>query len=242
LSDRNEVSNHVFNNRHSVDTQSSNDLLAFNYFEDIQCVDSAEKIMFAAVDCTGHGVPGALMSVIGYNSLNKIIYEYKKIEPAEILNQLNQEIRQTLRQDTDKSEVKDGMDIALCSLDLENKILHFSGANNPLYLIRNHELKIIKGDRFPIGVYNDESNQLFKNHTINLERGDAIYIFSDGYTDQFGGPKGKKFNKKQFRALLLEIYELDMKVQKVILKNALDVWKGNLLQVDDILVIGVKIE
>ena len=109
---------------------------------------------------------------------------------------MNQEVRQTLRQDNDNSEVKDGMDIALCSLDLERNVLQFAGANNPLFIVRDNELKIIKGDRFPIGVYNNDTNNLFNNHTIQLKEGDAIYIFSDGYADQFGGVKGKKFKNK----------------------------------------------
>ena len=169
-----------YNNSIASANSSTRNVTNFNFDTEIKCLDSSEKIIFAAVDCTGHGVPGALMSVIGYNSLNKIIYEYNISEPAAILNQLNIEVRQTLRQDNDHAEVKDGMDIALCSLDLERNILQFAGANNPLYIVRNNELKIIKGDRFPIGVYNTDTINLFNNHIIQLREGDAIYIFSDG--------------------------------------------------------------
>lgn len=133
------------------------------------------------------------------------------------------------------------MDIALCSLDLERNVLQFAGANNPLFIVRDNELKIIKGDRFPIGVYNNDTNNLFNNHTIQLKEGDAIYIFSDGYADQFGGVKGKKFKNKQFKEILLFIQDYDMDEQKEILKRTLEEWRGETNQVDDILVVGVKI-
>lgn len=238
---REEETFNIYNNSIETKYSSSKSLANFNYDTEIKCLDSSEKIIFAAVDCTGHGVPGAFMSVIGYNSLNKIIYEYNLSEPAAILNQLNQEVRQTLRQDNDNSEVKDGMDIALCSLDLERNVLQFAGANNPLFIVRDNELKIIKGDRFPIGVYNNDTNNLFNNHTIQLKEGDAIYIFSDGYADQFGGVKGKKFKNKQFKEILLFIQDYDMDEQKEILKRTLEEWRGETNQVDDILVVGVKI-
>lgn len=198
-------------------------------------------ILFAAVDCTGHGVPGALMSIIGHNSLTKIINEYKFSEPAAILTQLNNDVRQTLRQEYNNSEIRDGMDIALCSLDLNNNILQFSGANNPLFLVRDNELIIIKGDKIPIGAYTDETTPNFKNHIIELQKGDSIYIFSDGYIDQFGGENGKKFKHKLFKEVLLSIQDKTMKEQKLHLKETIEKWRGNLNQVDDMLIIGVKI-
>lgn len=198
-------------------------------------------ILFAAVDCTGHGVPGALMSIIGHNSLTKIINEYKFSEPAAILTQLNHDVRQTLRQEYNNSEIRDGMDIALCSLDVNNKILQFSGANNPLFLVRDKEIEIIKGDKFPIGAYTDETIPSFTNHTVELQKGDSIYIFSDGYVDQFGGENGKKFKLKMFKEVILSIQDKPMKEQKQHLKETIEKWRGNLNQVDDMLIIGVKI-
>jgi len=203
--------------------------------------ESSPKVFFAAVDCTGHGVPGAFMSIVGYNSLNKIVQEYKLSDPAAILNQLNQEVRQTLRQENDITEVKDGMDIALCSLDRSTNTLEFAGANNPLYLIRNNKLQIIKGDKFPIGLFNEGKAPVFSNHKIKVQEGDTIYLFSDGYIDQFGGPKGKKFKQKQFNEVLLSIQDMNMDEQKNTIKNTIEQWQGQSFQVDDMLVIGVKI-
>lgn len=202
---------------------------------------SSSKIFFAAVDCTGHGVPGAFMSIVGYNGLNKIIQEYRLCNPAAILNQLNIEVRKTLRQENDSSEVKDGMDIALCSLDRGANILEYAGANNPLYLIRNGQLQVFNGDKFPIGMYKEGKNTLFHNRAIELEKGDAIYVFTDGYIDQFGGPDGKKFKQRQFKELLLSIQHLEMEDQKIIIQETIENWRGHSFQVDDVLVIGVKI-
>ena len=203
--------------------------------------EPSSKVFFAAVDCTGHGVPGAFMSIVGYNSLNKIVQEYKLSDPAAILNQLNQEVRQTLRQENDITDVKDGMDIALCSLDRSTNTLEFAGANNPLYLIRNNELQIIKGDKFPIGLFSEGKAPVFSNHKIKVQEGDTIYLFSDGYIDQFGGPKGKKFKQKQFNEVLLSIQDMNMEDQKNTIKNRIEQWQGQSFQVDDMLVIGVKI-
>jgi serine phosphatase RsbU (regulator of sigma subunit) len=211
------------------------------YWIDKSNGDNSSKIFFAAVDCTGHGVPGAFMSIVGYNGLNKIIHEYKLGDPAEILNQLNQEVRQTLRQENNNAEIKDGMDIALCSLDKVNNILEFSGANSAMYLIRKNQLQIIKGDRFPIGVHKEEERPLFSKNTIKVEKGDAIYIFSDGYMDQFGGPKGKKFKQQKFVDMLLSVQDLEMEEQKIHIQKTIEIWQGNTFQVDDILVIGVKV-
>src|ERR1051325_9748673 len=198
---------------------------------------SGDQTLFAAVDCTGHGVPGAFMSIVGHNILTQAVFEKKINSPSLILDQLNEEVTRTLRQRSN-AEVKDGMDIALCSIDRKKNKLHFSGANIPLYLIRNGELREIKGDKFPIGGIELGNKNNFTQHELGLEKGDSIYIFSDGYADQFGGPKGKKFKYKQLQELLLSMQQESMEKQSAILDKTINEWKGNLEQVDDILIIG----
>lgn len=195
----------------------------------------------AAVDCTGHGVPGAFMSIVGNNQLNYAVNVKGARKPAEILNELNRGVTNSLRQKRGKYSVKDGMDIALCSINQEKKKIQFAGAYNPLYFIRDGEFQKVKGDKFPIGAFLNEDLQEFSNHEIDLKKGDIVYIFSDGYADQFGGPNGRKFMYKPFRELLLDIHEKPMKEQKEILYETLTQWRGNEVQVDDILVIGVRI-
>ncbi len=199
-----------------------------------------KKQLIAAVDCTGHGVPGAFMSIIGHNSLNKIVKEYHISEPAAILDQLNRELIQTLHQQSEEDEVKDGMDIALISIDIETRELEFSGAYNPLYHIRNGELNEIKGDRTAIG-RTSQQVQKFTNHSVKLQKGDMVYIFSDGYADQFGGPEGKKFKYSTLKKLLMDIREKPLGEQRNILDSTLEEWKGRLEQLDDILIIGCRI-
>lgn len=198
------------------------------------------KVMIAAVDCTGHGVPGAFMSIVGNNQLNYAVNVKGARKANDILDHLNSGVTQSLHQKKTGSSVKDGMDISLCSIDMKEKSLDYSGAYNPLYLIRNGELQIFKGDKFPIGAFMDEELQHFTNQHIELQEGDTIYVFSDGYPDQFGGPKGKKFKYRQFQELLLEIQEKSMPEQKEILDKTINDWMGELEQVDDILVIGAR--
>jgi len=218
-----------------------------------------DKILFASVDCTGHGVPGAFMSIVGYNLLDKIVGEYGITEPSEILNQLNKGVEETLRKDADKSAIKDGMDITLCSFDKKTKILEYAGAYNPLYIVSTNvladkettlvpdmetesgvKLYEIKADRFPIGSY-AESTSRYTNHVIKLSKGDTVYLFSDGFADQFGGPSGKKFRYKQFKQLFLEINAKSMDEQKQILEKSLADWKGSMEQIDDVIVIGSRL-
>lgn len=200
-----------------------------------------EKVLFAAVDCTGHGVPGAFMSIVGYNGLNRAVNEYNLTKPADILNSLNQIVNATLQKNMDESTVKDGMDIALCMLDTKTKVLEYSGAYNPLYLIQNDELKEIKANKQPIGAFLGAELRKFTNHELQLKKGDVFYIFSDGYADQFGGPNRKKYKNHNFRKLLLSIHALPMQEQRKILNENIENWKGNLEQTDDICVIGVKV-
>lgn len=197
-------------------------------------------IYFAAVDCTGHGVPGALMSIVGYNNLNMALS--KASTPSEILDELNKGIGNTLHKNQDGGiKPSDGMDVALCAFDPKTNTLQYAGAFNPLYIIKNGELQQIKADKFPIGSYFENPDQKYTNHTITLEKGDSVFIFSDGYADQFGGPKGKKLMYKTFREILLSIYQELTDKQREILDKKLQQWKGNLEQVDDILVIGLRV-
>jgi serine phosphatase RsbU (regulator of sigma subunit) len=199
------------------------------------------KILFAAVDCTGHGVPGALMSIVGYNLLGKAVNELGLSKPALILNSLSRGIGKTLRQTGTDSEVKDGMDVALCSLDYKTNMLEYAGAFNPLYIVRDGKLIETHSDKNPIGTYMDGELKNYTNHEIQLQKGDTIYIFTDGYADQFGGDKGKKFKYKSLQQLLISIQDKSMSEQKSILTKNLNDWKGNLEQVDDILLMGVRV-
>ena len=204
------------------------------------------KIILAVADCTGHGVPGAFMSVLGISFVREIVIERKNIRPNEILNELRKMVISALHQKGELHEAMDGMDIAVCSINLENKELQFAGANNPLYLIRDGELTIIEADKMPVGIlFKGETG--FSNHGIKLEKNDSIYLFSDGYADQFGGPDGKKFMLKQFQQLLRDIHDKPMKEQKEILDKTIEEWKsghekqkGRYDQVDDILVLGLR--
>jgi serine phosphatase RsbU (regulator of sigma subunit) len=203
-------------------------------------------VIYAAVDCTGHGVPGAFMSIVGYNQLNYAIDVKKARTASEILDCLNKGVVDTLREQGSEgrimSKVKDGMDLALCVIDYKNMKLQFAGANNPLCLVRDGELIQIKGNRMAIGGNFDEELPKFTNHEMDLKKGDILYTFSDGYPDQFGGDDGRKFMLKKFRALLLEIHKNPIEEQEKILDDILENWRGKEEQIDDIIVIGVKIE
>ncbi|MGZ6540052.1 MAG: tetratricopeptide repeat protein, partial [Bacteroidia bacterium] len=200
-----------------------------------------DKKLFAAVDCTGHGVPGAFMSIVGFNQLNQAVNESGLSRPNLILNALNKGITKALKQTLEGSTVKDGMDIALCAFDQTKNILEYSGAYNSLWYIRNNSLTEIKADKKPIGVFLGEELKPFTNHEIQLEKGDTVYIFTDGFADQFGGPKGKKFKYKPLQQLLLDNQHLSMQEQRDLLDFTIEKWKGTLEQVDDILIIGIKV-
>ena len=193
------------------------------------------KILYAAADCTGHGVPGAMVSVVCNNGLNRSVREYGLTDPGQILDKT----REIVIQEFEKSEeeVKDGMDIALCSI--EGSKLKYAGAHNPLWIIRNGEIIETKANKQPIGQF--DNPEPYKTHTFDLESGDSIYVFSDGYVDQFGGEKGKKFKSKAFRELLLSIQDKSMDIQKISIDEAFENWKGSLEQIDDVCVIGVRV-
>ncbi|MFI5148753.1 MAG: two-component regulator propeller domain-containing protein [Bacteroidia bacterium] len=193
-----------------------------------------------AADCTGHGVPGAFMSMIGNTLLNQIVNEKGVTKPDEILMQLRENIMKSLKQTGAEGENKDGMDIALCSFDLNTHELLFAGANNPLYVVSKGELIEIKGDKQPIGVYLGEPKP-FTCQRMQLQKGDCVYIASDGYADQFGGSHGKKFKYKQMKDLLLALNQKQMTEQRKTLNEEIEKWRGTLEQVDDILVIGFRV-
>lgn len=199
------------------------------------------KIIVAAVDCTGHGVPGAFMSLLGINFLNQIVDLQGITESGEILMKLNNYIQAVLNQE--KTQNQDGMDMALCVIDKKAQKLHFAGAKNPLYYIQNQELKRIKGSLFPIGgMFMDGIEKAYPQHTIPLEENTMYYIFSDGFQDQFGGMHDKKFTVRSFKELLQNIHQQDMKSQQKQLAETFENWKGSIgEQTDDVLVIGFKI-
>jgi serine phosphatase RsbU (regulator of sigma subunit)/Tfp pilus assembly protein PilF len=195
------------------------------------------NILFAAADCTGHGVPGALVSVVCSNALNRTVNEFGRTKPSEILDKTTELVIETfIKSGTD---VKDGMDISLCNLLVSEMKLQWCGANNPLWILRNGEILEWKADKQPVGMYFD--TKPFTNHEIKLEKGDIIYVFSDGYADQFGGEKKKKFKESSLKKLILSVKDDSMKIQQEKIKSEFMIWKGNLEQIDDVCVIGVKL-
>ncbi len=198
------------------------------------------KSIIVAADCTGHGVPGAFMSIIGINFLNEIVYDEQIIKPSEILSLLRRKIIKTMVHANRMNESKDGIDLSLVVVDYNKMILEYAGAYNHLYYIRDHMLNVIKADRMPVGI-SEKSIAPFTNHTIDIQKGDLFYMFTDGFADQFGGPQKKKFRVGNLRELLLDIHEKEMTEQKRILYETFINWKGKESQVDDVLSIGMKI-
>jgi len=196
------------------------------------------RIIIAA-DCTGHGVPGAFLSILGTTLLNDIIVSKNILKPNKILDELRIAVVNSLNQFGTSNENKDGMDISVCVYNPENNILEYSGANNSLYIVRESNLIEYKSDRQPVGVFAKEKP--FTLHEINMKPNDSFYIFSDGYSSQFGGQKNDKLKTSRFKEYLLAVSKLDISNQKVELDNMLKTWQGNYEQIDDILVIGVKI-
>jgi serine phosphatase RsbU (regulator of sigma subunit) len=195
------------------------------------------KVLFAAVDCTGHGVPGAMVSVVGHNALNRAVREFGLTEPAKILDKLTELVEETFAKS--ENELKDGMDISLCCLDRGSNRLSWAGANNPLWIVRAGKLISFVGDKQPIGAF--ENRKPFTSHTCQLEKGDCVYVFTDGYADQFGGEKGKKFKYKQLQELLISIAGKTMQEQQSVLEKTISDWMGSLEQIDDICIIGIRI-
>ena len=205
----------------------------------INQIDS--KIVIAAADCTGHGVPGAFMSMLGTAFLNEIINQKKILDPGHILYKLRKTMIHALHQDAKKTGSRDGMDIALSIIDMNTRELYFSGAFNPLYIIRDNTLIELRANRMPIGVHGIYQNTAFSVEKIQIKKDDLLYFFSDGYSDQFGGENGVKFGKQAFRKLLLNIHQHAMEEQKELLDHNLQAWQKNWSQIDDIMVLGFKV-
>lgn len=202
--------------------------------------EAENKSYLAIVDCTGHGVPGAFMSIIGYTQLNEIMSDGKQTEPGEILKELDRRVRLALNQNSiNGKNSKDGMELGIIAIDHELNRLEYAGAMRPLFFIKQNELKIIKGDKFSIGGVS-RRKKVFITHKINLEKNDCYYLFSDGYPDQFGGPRGKKFMAKNVAAMLMKIGYLHMKEQSQVIKEAFFNWMGEEDQIDDILIAGLR--
>jgi serine phosphatase RsbU (regulator of sigma subunit)/glutaredoxin-related protein len=212
------------------------------YFIDIINVLGTEKLIFIAADGTGHGVPGAFMSLLGLNNINRTIYGLGETKPQVILSVLNHALVQSLRKKHNKYNVTDSMDVAFCKIDMKNLKMEFVGANRPCYIIRNNNLIEIKGDRLSIG---SESVITLENkltsHIIDLELNDCVYIFTDGFCDQFGGLNNKKFKKKDFVEILKSIHLKEMNEQKAMLNLVFENWKNSEAQTDDVLIMGIKI-
>ncbi len=200
----------------------------------------SRNAIIAAVDCTGHGVPGAFMSIIGSEKLKEAVLQSS--DTSEILNRLNKGIKLSLHQSDSDTSTRDGMDIALCAIDLKNRIVKYSGAHIPIWIIRKgqKEVEEIKATKRAIGGLTDDE-QHFETHEIVLQEGDTFYIASDGYVATFGGPNGKKFSAKKFKEILLDIQDRSMEEQEKYLDNFIENWKSGIEQMDDILVIGVRV-
>ena len=197
-----------------------------------------DKHVIVVADCTGHGVPGALMSILGISFLEEIINNRRITEPDLILNELSLRVISALKQKGERNETKDGMDISVCVIDRVKSSLQFSGAHNNLYLIRNKELKEYSADRLSVG-YSDEPGATFSSQTIGISRGDIIYMSTDGYTDQFGGKEHKRYKSQAFKSLLLKIHDRSLPEQKKRLEREFNRWKGKNIQTDDVLVLGM---
>jgi len=213
--------------------------------KDIVCGDfywfaqRGDEALIAAVDCTGHGVPGALMTVIGNSILNQVMASGDTTDPAGILTQLDKKLLETFKQHGNVS-TNDGMDAAIVRYRISKKEITFAGAKRPLYIIKNGELLELKGNKSPIGSFNHNFDKLFTTQKMSMNPGDTIYMFSDGLQDQFGGDNGKKFMIKRFRELLIEIQEMSMKEQLKRLEKEMDSWQGKFEQTDDMLLVGIR--
>ena len=198
------------------------------------------KVFFSVADCTGHGVPGAFMSLLGLEFFRQITAGREDLDPATILNEMNEHF-DIVFGDTEELSLKDGIDLALCAYDHRKQVLEYAGAFNPVYIVRDQEIMEIKGDRIIVGADYGMQRGTFKNRTLEIREDDMLYMFTDGYADQFGGPEGKKFKYRRFRHLLMSIHHLPMEQQKDRLYENMKEWMGNQHeQIDDQTVIGIR--
>lgn len=203
--------------------------------------ETSSHIFIAVADCTGHGVPGALISIINYNLLNKAVLEKNLSDPADILNEVNGWLTQVLHQSFNEDIVKDGMDVTLLAINKKTKEIIFAGAMNSIYVISNSVLNVYAGNKFPVGAFIEDKPQNFTSQKLVVQKDDLIYLFTDGFADQFGGPSGKKLKYKLLKEILLDISSLSVTEQKEKLNNAFHEWKGDYDQVDDVCLIGIKV-
>ncbi len=204
--------------------------------------EKKERLILAAIDCTGHGVPGAFMTMMANDLLNHIVVENNITSPKKILNILDNKIRSTLNADNGhENRVQDGMDLSICTIYTKRKRLHFAGAKLPMFYFLNGQLVEIKGSKFPIGSDQFKKEKVFEEYIMPYEEGDKFYIFSDGFQDQFGGKNGSKYLVKRFRQLIQDIHHLEMSEQAQVLNEEHERWKGNESQTDDVLVIGIQL-
>lgn len=222
---------------HSFAMHRPKDIISGDFY---WVAESGSKAYVAVVDCTGHGVPGALMSVIGVELLKRIVLQDGYTRPAEVLNQLTAGLNQLFSKDEEDNYIADGMDMGLCIIDRETLMLEYSGAINSLYRINGNNIEEIKGDRMPVGVAAALKNYMFTNHIVDYSEDDMFYMATDGYPDQFGGNDNKKYKYTRFRNFLISISKHDMDLQQLLLENNFDKWRGLTEQVDDVLVVGFR--
>lgn len=202
--------------------------------------ETADHVFIAAADCTGHGVPGALMSIVNYNLLNKAVLEKGMTDAGKILDGINSWLTQSLHQSYQEATMRDGMDLSLCVIDKHTNILNYAGAFNSIYIIKNGQLEEFTPDKQPVGAYIEDNIKPFHNKYIPLQANDVVYMFTDGYADQFGGEKGKKYKYKRLQSLLNEVHRQPFQTQKERVSESINTWKGNLEQIDDMLLLGFK--
>jgi serine phosphatase RsbU (regulator of sigma subunit) len=218
------------------------DVISGDFYWFHKCDDplASHPLFIAAADCTGHGVPGAFMSMLGADCLDSIIMEKRTLDVGEALSGVNRKIKSTLSQSDQQGAIRDGMDIALCAFNKAFTEVNYAGAHRPLYLVRQKELTEYKATKQSIGGFT-ELDQEFKTHSIPLQQGDMIYLASDGYADQFGGDKGKKFTTARFKELLISLSTINCEEQKKVLDHTIEHWKGKTEQLDDIMIIGIRV-